>query len=72
MSYDYEPHPEPSGSFLGREPALWIGVIGALVSLAIGFGVDITTEQFGLIMAAVSAVLGLVTRSQVSPKAPGA
>lgn len=68
MSNDYNSHLEPSGSFLGREPALWLAAVGAIVSLAIGFGLEVTTEQFGLIMAAVAAVLGLVTRSQVSPK----
>lgn len=51
----------------GREPALWIAAIGAVISVAIGFGANISTEQFGLIMAAIAAVLGLITRSQVTP-----
>lgn len=52
-----------------REPALWIGAISALIALAVGFGLPITPQQVGLIMAAVSAVLAFVTRSQVSPAA---
>jgi hypothetical protein len=51
----------------GREPALIIGVVQALVALAVGFGLDITEEQVGLILAGVAAVLALVTRSQVTP-----
>lgn len=51
----------------GREPALIIGAISALIAVAMGFGLDISQEQFGLVMAAVSAVLSVVTRSQVSP-----
>ena len=50
-----------------REPALVVAAIAALISLAVGFGAPVTPIQFGLIMAAVSAVTGLLTRSQVSP-----
>jgi hypothetical protein len=50
-----------------REPALWIGVISALIALGVGFGLKVTTEQVGLIMAAVTVVLAFVTRSQVTP-----
>ena len=51
----------------GREPALIIAVVTALLSLCIGFGLGITVEQAALITAAVAAVLGVVTRSRVSP-----
>lgn len=50
-----------------REPALVLAAVSALVALGVGFGLPVTTLQAGLILAAVSAVLGLVTRSQVSP-----
>ncbi len=50
-----------------REPALVLAFIGALVSLAIGFGLDWTGEQVALVMAAVQAFLGLVTRQKVTP-----
>ena len=52
-----------------REPAVILGLVSALIAVAIGFGLDITSEQVGLIMAAVSAVIGVITRSQVSPTA---
>lgn len=52
-----------------KEPALIIGAVGAIVALAVSFGLPVTTEQVGFIMAAVSAVLALVTRSQVTPAA---
>jgi hypothetical protein len=50
-----------------REPALILAACGAILSLAVGFGLPVTPAQVALIMAAVFAVLGLVTRSQVSP-----
>lgn len=56
----------PTG-FLGREPAMWLSVIQAGLALAIGFGLNLSTEQFGLLMAFSSAIFGLLTRSQVSP-----
>jgi hypothetical protein len=48
-----------------REPALILGALGALIAVAVGFGLDVTDEQVGLIMAAVSAVLALVVRQSV-------
>ena len=41
----------------GREPALWMGAVGAVIALGIGFGLPVTPVQFGLIMAAVAAIL---------------
>ena len=52
---------------LDREPALLVAALSALLALLIGFGVPVTPVQFGLIMAAISAVAGWVTRSQVTP-----
>ena len=52
---------------LGREPAIIIGLIQAGLALAVGFGLSLTNEQMGLIMAFTAAVLSVVTRSQVSP-----
>lgn len=51
----------------GREPALVLGLVSALIALSIGFGLNITAEQVSLIMAAVVAVASFVTRSQVTP-----
>ena len=51
----------------GREPALIIAAVTAVISLAVAFGLDLTSEQVGAVMAVVAAVLGVVTRSRVSP-----
>lgn len=51
----------------GREPAVIIGLVQALLALAVGFGLDITAEQTALILATTAAVLAVVTRSQVTP-----
>jgi hypothetical protein len=53
----------------GREPAMILQFLGAVISLAIGFGLKLTTEQFALIMVVVQLGLGLITRSQVSSPA---
>lgn len=52
-----------------REPAVIIGLVNALIALAVGFGLSVTPAQVGLINAAVTAILSLVTRSQVSSPA---
>jgi hypothetical protein len=48
-----------------REPALLIGALNALLAVGVGFGLDVTPEQVGLINAAVAAVLAVVIRSNV-------
>ncbi len=50
-----------------REPAAILGAVSAGIALAVGFGLNISTEQTGLILAFVSVVIGLITRSQVTP-----
>lgn len=52
---------------ISNEPALTLAVVQAGVALAVGFGLDITAEQVSLIVAFSAAVLGWVTRSQVTP-----
>ncbi|WP_330473847.1 hypothetical protein [Terrabacter sp. C0L_2] len=56
-------------SIWGREPALILGALQAVIALAISFGLDLSPEQTGAILAASAAVLAVVTRSQVSPSA---
>lgn len=51
----------------GREPALVLGALNALLAVAVGFGLDVSPEQVGLINAAVAAVLAVITRSRVTP-----
>lgn len=50
-----------------REPALFYGLVNTILALVLAFGVDLTTEQTGAILAVTSALLALVTRSQVTP-----
>lgn len=47
-----------------REPASVMAAVQALLALALSFGLDLSTQQIGAILAATAAVLGLVTRSQ--------
>jgi hypothetical protein len=54
---------------LKREPALILGLVGALFALGAAFGLDLTTEQTGAITAVVVAVLAVVTRQSVTPNA---
>ena len=52
-----------------REPALVSGLVNAVVALAVAFGLDLTEEQIGSILAVVAAVMALVVRQQVTPTA---
>ena len=55
------------GMLWAREPTLVLAVVQAALALGIGFGLRVTPEQMALVMAFTAAVLGLITRSQVSP-----
>lgn len=48
-----------------NEPALVVGLVSAVIALALAFGFTLTDEQVGGIMAVVVAVLAVFTRSQV-------
>lgn len=50
-----------------REPVLIQGVIQMGLALILAFGVDLTLEQTGGILAFTAAVLALITRTQVTP-----
>lgn len=52
-----------------KEPALIVGFVGAAIALSVSFGLPVTAEQVGFIMAFVTAGLAFVTRSQVAPVA---
>lgn len=49
----------------GREPVLWLALIQAGLALGVGFGLNVTTTQMGLIMAFSAALFAVITR-QVS------
>ena len=51
----------------GREPAMIVALVQAVIVLGISFGLQMTPEQQGAILAITAVVLGLITRSQVSP-----
>lgn len=53
-----------------REPALIAGLIQAVLGLLLAFGVNLSQEQVGAIMAVTAAVLALVVRSRVTPTKP--
>ncbi len=56
-------------NFWKAEPTMILAVLNSGIALLITFGFHLTVEQVGAIMAFSSAVLGLLTRSQVtSPK----
>jgi hypothetical protein len=50
-----------------REPALVAGFLQALLALLLAFGVPLTTEQTGAILALSAAVLAFVVRRKVTP-----
>lgn len=52
-----------------KEPAIVAGVVQAVLGLLLAFGVDLSTEQTGAILAVTAAVLALFVRSQVTPTA---
>lgn len=51
----------------GRNPAMVLAFVGAVISLGVAFGLQLTAEQTGAILAVVQIALGLITRSQVTP-----
>lgn len=50
-----------------REPALIAGLVQAVLGLLLAFGVDLSQEQVGSLMAVTAAVLALAVRSRVTP-----
>ena len=50
-----------------NEPALVIGLVQATLALVIAFGLELSEEQVGAVLAVTAAVLALVVRSQVTP-----
>lgn len=57
----------------GREPAMWMALLTALVGLAVSFGLDLTEGQHeaihGIGLAVLTLVSGVLVRSAVSPVA---
>lgn len=52
------------------EPVLVTAAVSAVIALVVAFGVELSNEQTGAILAVVTALLGFVTRRKVTPSAP--
>ena len=50
-----------------NEPAVVAGFVQAVLGLLLAFGVDLTQEQVGAILAVTAALLAFVVRSRVAP-----
>lgn len=57
-------------NLINREPAMLSALIQAAVALSTSFGLNLTAEQIGTIMAFTATLLGLLTRSKVTPTKP--
>lgn len=55
------------GNLWGREPAMVLAFVQTVLVLAVTFGLKLTPEQTGAILALTAVVLGLITRTQVTP-----
>ena len=53
------------------EPAVIVALVSAVIALAVSFGLSLSEEQVGAIMAVVTILAGLVVRSQVTPTGKG-
>jgi pyrroline-5-carboxylate reductase len=51
----------------GREPAMVVAFIQALIAMGLAFGLNLSDEQFAAIITVTSLGVGLLTRSQVTP-----
>lgn len=52
---------------LKDEPALGAAVLQAILAVAVSFGLDLSAEQVGAIVALAAAVSALLLRRRVSP-----
>jgi lipopolysaccharide export LptBFGC system permease protein LptF len=56
----------------GREPAVALGIVSAALSLVVTFGIGLSSEQAGAIVAVISAVFAAITAWVTRPVAPSA
>lgn len=56
----------------GREPALIISTVSAILSLIVTFNIGMSGEQAGAIVAIISAVFGAIVAVATRPVAPAA
>jgi len=55
------------GTIFGREPAMVLALVQAAIALVVAFGLSLAPDQIGAILAVTAVILGLITRSRVSP-----
>lgn len=55
------------GRLWDREPVMFMAVVQSGLALLIAFGLNLTGDQVGAIMAFSAAILGLVVRQNVTP-----
>jgi predicted ABC-type sugar transport system permease subunit len=55
------------GQVVRNEPALILGLVQAVIALVLAFGIDLSEEQIGSILALTAVVLAIVTRMLVTP-----
>jgi hypothetical protein len=55
------------GTILGREPAMVLALVQAVIAPVVAFGLGLAPDQIGAILAVTAVILGLITRSRVSP-----
>lgn len=54
-------------TIFGREPALWLNSLSAVLGLVVTFNVGLTEVQAGWLVAGVSAVLGAIAAALTRP-----
>lgn len=52
-----------------REPALFLSLVGSVMSLLLAFGLPLTDVQQGAVMVVITGIVGFAIRSQVTPNA---
>lgn len=57
-------------TIFGREPAVILGALNALLAVAAGFGIGLTGEQVALVSGAATALVALYVRHKVTPWRP--
>lgn len=57
-------------TIFGREPAIVLGALNAVLAAAAGFGFNLSGEQVALLMGAATTLMSLWVRHKVTPWAP--
>ena len=55
------------GTIWGREPAMVLALVQAVVALVVAFGLSLAPDQIGAFQVVTAVIFGLITRSRVSP-----